>query len=164
MLIIRNANTDETDEIVSLVKCTIENIYPKYYSYEAVEFFLCHHKFETIKTDIEQQIVYVIEIDLKIVGTVTIKENEIARLFVLPNLQQKGIGTQLLDFAEHNILRKYSTIYLDSSLPAKEMYLRRGYKATSVHKIDTGNGEFFYYDRMEKLGLIKQLKKHKIRS
>lgn len=147
---IRNAKIEEADVIVSLVKSTIERIYPKYYPHGAVDFFVCHHKLEHMKADIEQQRVYVMELDKKVVGTVTIKDKEIARLFVHPALQGKGYGTQLLDFAESNILDKYKTIYLDASYPAKAMYRKRGYKETSFCKIETENGDFLCYDKMEK--------------
>lgn len=148
---IRNAKIEETGVIVSLVKSTIERIYPKYYPRGAVDFFICHHKPCHIEADIEQQRVYVMEIDKKVVGTVTIKEKEIARLFVHPDLQEKGYGTQLLDFAEKNISDKYDTICLAASYPAKAMYRKRGYKEISFCKIETENGDFLCYDQMEKL-------------
>ena len=90
--------------------------------------------------------------DLKgnIVGTVTVKKNEICRLFVLPQNQHKGVGRQLLDFAEAIIAEEYSEICVDSSLPAKSIYMKRGYVIVEAHTIVTENGDVLCYDLMKK--------------
>ena len=77
--------------------------------------------------DLLAGIVYLILDGEEAIGTVTIKENEICRLFVLPKYQHKGFGRQLLNFAERIIAEEYTEIYLDSSLPAKSTYMKRGY-------------------------------------
>ena len=92
------------------------------------------------------------------IGTVTIKENEICRLFVLPKYQHKGFGRQLLNFAEKMIADKYTEIYLDSSLPAKNTYLKRGYVSIETHKIVTVNGDILCYDLMKKYSNYKNCK------
>ena len=84
-------------------------------------------------------------------GTVTVKENEICRLFVLPQFQGKGYGGRLLDFAEKKAAENYGKIIIDASLPAKPIYLKRGYVFTEYHTIETDNGDFLCYDVMEKV-------------
>ena len=100
------------------------------------------------------------------VGTITIKKNEICRLFVLPSCQGIGYGTEMLDFAEQAIFAQYSKVVLDASLPAKKIYLKkvvldaslpakkiylkRGYKDIEFNSIAVGNQEFLCYDVMEK--------------
>ena len=84
------------------------------------------------------------------VGTVTIKENEICRLFVLPQKQHKGYGQMLLDFSEQKILQKHSKVIIDASLPAKRIYLKRGYSDIEYNQILTDNGDILCYDVMEK--------------
>ena len=64
--------------------------------------------------------------------------------------QHKGFGRQLLDFAEKMIAEEYTEIYLDSSLPAKSTYLKRGYVAVEAHKIVAENGDVLCYDLMKK--------------
>lgn len=56
----------------------------------------------------------------------------------------------MLDFAEKKISGQYSKIVLDASLPAKKIYLRRGYKEIDFHMILTGENDFLCYDVMEK--------------
>lgn len=136
--------------ITELVKETIEAVYPKYYPAGAVRFFLDHHKPEKILADIKSGKVYVIEENGVVKGTVTIDNNEIARLFVSPAEHGKGFGRQLLDFAENMIFGYSEIIRLDSSLPAKAIYLKRGYAEKEYNKILTDNGDFLCYDVMEK--------------
>ena len=147
---IRSAVLSESDIITELVRKTIKAVYPKYYPAEAVEFFLAHHKPEKIASDIEAGKVYVTERDGVIVGTVTIDGNGIERLFVEPSRQGKGYGGKLLDFAENMIFGYSEKIRLDSSLPAKSIYIKRGYKEKEYRKILTDNGDYLCYDIMER--------------
>ncbi len=148
---IRKADVKENDIITELVRETIEAVYPKYYPAGAVRFFLDHHKPEKILADITAGKVYVIEHGGVIKGTVTIDGNEIARLFVSPPEQGKGYGRQLLDFAENMIFGYSETIRLDSSLPAKDIYIKRGYIEKEYYKFLTENGDYLCYDVMEKI-------------
>ena len=83
-------------------------------------------------------------------GTVTLTDNEVDRLFVLPEFQGRGYGRALLDFAEERISEKYDVIILHASLPAKNIYLKRGFREVDYLKIDTGYGDFLCADVMEK--------------
>lgn len=150
MSTIRPAALIDRDIVTELVRETIKAVYPKYYPAGAVDFFLAHHKPENIASDIEAGKVYVLVLDGVIVGTVTIDGNDIARLFVKPSEQGKGHGGRLLDFAENMIFGYSETVRLDSSLPAKSIYIKRGYKEKEYKTICTDNGDFLCYDIMEK--------------
>lgn len=150
MSTIHPAALTDRDIVTELVRKTIEAVYPKYYPAGAVDFFLAHHKPENIASDIEAGKVYVLVSDGVIVGTVTIDGNDIARLFVKPSEQGKGHGGRLLDFAENMIFGYSETVRLDSSLPAKSIYIKRGYKEKEYCKILTDNGDYLCYDVMEK--------------
>ncbi len=144
------AKLSDLDIVKSISSTTISAIYPRYYPNGAVEFFLKHHSESSIIDDIDQERVFLCRDNEKIVGTVTIKQNEICRLFVLPEFQGKGYGGALLDFAEKLISGKYSDIIIDASLPAKGIYLKRGYKETEYKIIKTENGDLLCYDVMTK--------------
>jgi GNAT superfamily N-acetyltransferase len=94
--------------------------------------------------------VYLLEADGVPAGTVTVSGNEINRLFVLPEQQRKGYGRELMDFSEQMIRKSSDRIVLDASLPAKKMYLDRGYTAAEYHMTETDNGDYLCFDVMEK--------------
>ena len=148
-----NAGKSDFEAVKKITAQTIECIYPHYYPHGAVEFFLSHHNDENIVSDIERGIVYLCIDNNNAVGTVTIKENEICRLFVLPEYQGKGYGRELISFAEKRISETFGTITLHASFPAKAIYLKRGYVPTEFHSIKTDNGDYLCYDMMVKRGL-----------
>lgn len=147
---IRLAEITDLESVLQITRDTILEIYSHYYAGGVVDFFLQHHSRENVLSDIENGIVWLLEEEGKPVGTVTIKENAVNRLFVLPEYQSHKYGSQLMDFAEAEIAEKYSHVHLDSSLAAKEMYLKRGYREKKTCRIQTDNGDILIYDEMEK--------------
>lgn len=147
---ITKAVLSDTETVKTITTQTIDSVYPQYYPKGAVKFFLSHHNENNIISDIKKGIVYVLYNNENAVGTVTIRDNEICRLFVLPEYQGKGFGGRLIDFAEKKIAENYSKIIIDASLSAKPIYLKRGYVFTEYHTIETDNGDFLCYDVMEK--------------
>ena len=148
---LRRAVLSDLEIIKQIVELTISEIYPHYYPKGAVEFFLRHHNEANIVRDIEQDRVFLCQdAGGAVVGTITVAENEISRLFVLPVYQGNGYGTEMLDYAEKMIAGRASEVILDASLPAKKMYLDRGYEAVSYHVITTDDHDFLCYDVMRK--------------
>jgi len=148
---IRQATTSDFEAVKKITQETIHAVYPKYYPAGAVRFFSEHHADEKIMRDITAGIVYLVVDDSCVpAGTVTLTDNEVDRLFVLPAFQGRGYGRALLDFAEERISEKYDVIILHASLPAKNIYLKRGFREVDYLKIDTGYGDFLCADVMEK--------------
>ncbi len=147
---IRLAEMKDLENILQITRDTISKIYSHYYAEGVVDFFLQHHSRKNVLSDIEDEIVWLLEEEGKPVGTVTIKENAVNRLFVLPEYQSRGYGSQLMDFAEDKIAENYSHVHIDSSLAAKEMYLKRGYKEKKTCRIQADNDDILIYDEMEK--------------
>ena len=150
MAVIRAAKETDFDSVKDITQTTIWSVYPKYYPSGAVQFFSNHHSDDRIRADIVAGIVFLIEVDGTAIGTVTVADNEINRLFVLPDFQRKGYGRELKDFAEEIIRKKHDHIILDASLPAKQIYLKRGYVTAKYNMIETENGDYLCYDVMEK--------------
>ena len=150
MAVIRAAKETDFDSVKDITQTTIWSVYPKYYPSGAVQFFSNHHSDDRIRADIVAGIVFLIEVDGTAIGTVTVADNEINRLIVLPDFQRKGYGRELMDFAEEIIRKKHDHIILDASLPAKQIYLKRGYVTTKYNMIETENGDYLCYDVMEK--------------
>jgi GNAT superfamily N-acetyltransferase len=146
------AKKEDLETIRKITRFTIKSIYPRYYPAGAVEFFQEHHSDEYIVTDISDGRVYGLYEGREPVGTVTISDNNITRLFVLPEYQHKGYGNELLNFAEKKILEMYEYVQIYASFPAKRIYLKRGYKEIEYNIIESDNGDFLCYDvmRLEK--------------
>ena len=148
---IRQAVLADLSMVKNISEITISEIYPHYYPKGAVEFFLEHHSEENILGDIKKNCVFLCLDTLQnAIGTITVKNNEICRLFVLPAYQGKGFGTEMLDFAERVIFEQHPKVVLDVSLPAKQIYLKRGYKEIKFNIIATRNNDYLCYDVMEK--------------
>ena len=95
--------------------------------------------------------VYLFQINDKIVGTGSIEECKINRLFVLPKFQGKGYGKYIMNELEKIIFVNYLEVFVDASLPAYEMYVHRGYIPVEYHRIKTKNNHFLCYHVMKKL-------------
>ncbi|MDO4944532.1 MAG: GNAT family N-acetyltransferase [Ruminococcus sp.] len=148
---IKTAKTADFDTVKEITVKTIAAIYPHYYPKGAVEFFLEHHNDENITYDIHSNKVFLcFDNEHNPVGTATIKDNEICRLFVLPKYQGNGYGRELLEFCEKAIFEKYDEILPDAPLPAKRIYLKRGYTSTETNLIKVNYDDFLYYDVMSK--------------
>lgn len=152
MFKIVKASAEDAETVLRITHYTIKEIYPHYYPAGAVDFFLNHHSLENIIRDIADGNVWLLNTDTgDEAGTVTINRNEINRLFVLPEYQGKGYGRGLIDFAEEKISHDHSEAELSASLPAKQIYIKRGYITTGYFIIDTDNGDKLCYDYMTKL-------------
>ncbi len=151
---IRQAADTDLAIVIKITHETIKGIYPRYYPKGAVDFFLAHHSTENIKCDILSGNIFLLTVEETPVGTVTIKNNEICRLFVLPEQQGKGYGKTLLEYSEKEVFQISTRIRLDASLPAKNIYLRRGYREIESHAVLTESGDYLCYDVMEK---VKQI-------
>ena len=78
---IKKARLDQTDKINEIVSKTIKEIYPKYYLNEIVDFFLELHNYNNINNDILKGNTYVIGCEATILGTGTINQNTISRVY-----------------------------------------------------------------------------------
>lgn len=145
------ASDEHFDIIKEIVKNTIETVYPNYYPKGAVDFFLEHHSDDAIKSAISNGMVYLFQVNDKIVGTGSIEECKINRLFVLPEFQGKGYGKYIMNELEKIIFVNYLEVFVDVSLPAYEMYVHRGYVPVEYHRIKTKNNHFLCYHVMKKL-------------
>jgi len=144
------ATLADFNQVKNIVHTTIKTIYPHYYPIGVVEFFLDHHSDDNIRKGIETEMVLLLEVDGTIVGTGSSNENDIGRLYVLPQFQGLGYGTSLMKELEDRIGKEHSTIVLASSLPAYNLYLKRGYTPIKFEKIITPNKDILCFNIMEK--------------
>ena len=141
---------DCPEQVAAIVKETIQKVYPHYYPSGAVQFFLDLHSAVRIKEVMSSEEIYLVMHEGNIIGTGSIRKNEICRLFIWPKYQGQGYGSRLMDLLEARIFENYPKVHVDASFPAESMYLKRGYQITSYEKIETENGDFLCYHTMEK--------------
>lgn len=145
------ATSIHLEHIYYITQRVVKESYAHYYPASVVDFIAGFHSRERIKKDLEGGQILLFGINSKtFVATGTANGEEISRLFVLPEYQGKGIGTALMDKLEEIVLKEHGKIQLDASLPAKAMYLKRGYQETSYEVQPIGNGDFVCYSVMEK--------------
>lgn len=147
---IRQATVKDVATIKDIASQSILAVYPQYYSAGVVEFFVLHHNEERILRDVKAGEVFLLNVDDKLVGTVTVTGNEINRLFVLPLERGHGYGEMLLSFAEERILQEHGRVYLSSSLPAEAFYFKRGYALWDERECLTDSGEVLRYKYLHK--------------
>ena len=137
-------------KVAEIVEKAIRAVYPHYYPSGAVQFFLDLHNEQRIRDALAREDIYFAVVQGEIVGTGSIRGNEICRLFILPEYQAKGYGNRLMDFLEDMVFQKYRVIHIDASFPAESMYLKRGYQIKTYEKIKTRGGDYLCYHTMEK--------------
>lgn len=145
-----NATTENLDAIYAIVQETIQNIYPKYYPKEVVDFFCELHSRENILRDIKNGVVGVLIANDRMVGTGCYQDNHITRVYVMPELQGRGYGSFIMQQLEDNIAQNYDRVYLDASLPASHLYEKRGYQTIRHDRWNVENGVVLVYEIMEK--------------
>ncbi len=147
-----SADEKWTETVCDITHRTIRDIYPLYYRAAEVDFFLKHHACDKIRLDVDHGDVYLcFNQAFRAVGTVTVKGNSICRLFVLPEHQGKGYGGVLLHYAEERIFSRNDCAVLDTSLPGKPIYLKKGYSVTESKEILMDDGKVLRYEVMTKL-------------
>lgn len=143
------ATTQDLNTVKYIVYETIKNIYPNYYPTEIVTFFLNYHDEESILADLNKGTIFLLSENGKFIGTGTINEDHINRVYVLPDFQGKGFGSQIMTLLEDQIGLNYDGIYLDSSLPAFRMYTKRGYYPVEYQE-ESINDQILCYHIMKK--------------
>ena len=76
-------------------------------------------------------------IDQQPVGIVSLTGNLIEDLYILPDMQNRGYGTELLHFIIHQCTGKPTLWILENNKGAERLYKRNGFKPTGKRNIIT---------------------------
>jgi GNAT superfamily N-acetyltransferase len=146
MVIIREFQKTDAQELSSLICKTLREINSKDYSKEIID-KMCV-RFSPIKLAelADERSLFVALDGSRIAGTASLKENIILSVFVDAELQGKGIGSKLMKHLEELAHKNgYKEVKLPSSITSVEFYKKLGYQ-----KIDEKVSEFGKNIIMEK--------------
>ncbi|MET4084119.1 N-acetylglutamate synthase-like GNAT family acetyltransferase [Pedobacter sp. UYP30] len=142
---------EDVDELYDFIVNTIKVSYSEFYPEEAITHFIQYSNKKEILKDIDDNYVIVLKDDSKIIGTGTLKQTHIKRVFVQPNCQGMGFGKLIMTNLEQKAKSdNFKMIELHSSLFAKSFYDGLGYKMFKIGKVNVENGEILYFQRMAK--------------
>ncbi len=144
------ATADMADSIHHILHTTIKTVYPKYYPGEVTDFFCRHHSREHILEGIASGNMGVLTDGDALIGTGCYDKNHITGVYVLPEYQKRGCGSQIMDCLEAEIAKKYDAALLDASLAAVFLYEHRGYRTVGHGIFELENDVKLVYEIMEK--------------
>jgi GNAT superfamily N-acetyltransferase len=148
---IREFQKADLPALKTLVHKTIATCYPGHYSAEAVRFFLDYHSEEAILRDAQKGRTVILDKAGRILGTGTLVEEEIKRVFVDPTFQKQGFGRWIMRQLEEAAARQgVGAVKLDASLPAKAFYDRLGYLTVEPAFLTVENGRRLDFFKMQK--------------
>jgi len=150
-IFIRKFKNSELDIIRSLIYNTIDACYSKAYPKEAIKFFKDYHSEENILKSAKEGYTVVLKKDNQIVGTGTIVNDHIMRVFVEPAFQKRGFGKLIMQKLEEKAISQgIKIVKLDASLPSKKFYDSLGYVTLEKTFLEVENGKKLDYYKMEK--------------
>ena len=97
---------------------------------EFVETHTPERQQEYIQSKMDRGSKFYMLIEEEPIGIVSVKENLIEDLYVLPDKQNMGHGTRLLAFAVGQCTGKPALWILENNVNAKRLYLRMGFRET----------------------------------
>lgn len=148
---IREFQKADLPALKALVHKTIATCYPAHYCVEAVRFFLDYHSEKAILQDAQRGRTVILDKAGRILGTGTLVEDEIKRVFVDPTLQQRGFGRWIMRQLEQTAARQgVGAVKLDASLPAKVFYDGLGYVTVEATFLPVENGQRLDFFKMQK--------------
>ena len=148
---IREFQRADLPALRALVHKTVATCYPGYYCVEAVRFFLDYHGEEAILQDAREGRTVVLDKAGRILGTGTLVDDEIKRVFVNPTFQKQGFGRRIMRQLEEAAARQGTTaVKLDASLPAKAFYDRLGYTTVAPAFLPVENDQRLDFFKMQK--------------
>jgi ribosomal protein S18 acetylase RimI-like enzyme len=148
---IRKFKLSDLDSVRKLIHNTIDINYPRVYNAEAIKYFKDYHNNKNILKAAKEGYTIVLEKGNRIIGTATLIDNYITRVFVNPEFQKQGFGKLLMEKLQTKARSAgIRIVKLDSTLPAKKFYDSLGYKTIKKTFVKVENGKKLNYYKMEK--------------
>jgi len=148
---IRRFRKRDLPAVKELIDNTIDICYLADYPKEAVQYFKQYHCDRNILKGAAKGWTIVLEKNNRIIGTGTIIDSHIMRVFVNPKFQKRGLGKLIMNKLEDKaISSEVNKVKLDASLPSKKFYDVLGYKTREKTYVKLENGKKLHYYKMNK--------------
>lgn len=150
-VIIRVFEPADIEPVYVLVMDTIDKSYTGVYPEEAVRFFKQYHSKENIYEDYLNGHMIIAECKGEIIGTGTLLDSNIRRVFVNKNYQRHGLGKLIMKKLENRASAEgQKVVDLSASLVAKRFYDSLGYATQGEKYLDVENDIKLIYFQMIK--------------
>jgi N-acetylglutamate synthase-like GNAT family acetyltransferase len=148
---IRRFRRSDLVAVKELIYSTIDICYSADYTKEAVQYFKQYHCDKNILKGAAKGCTIVLEKNNRIIGTGTIIDNHIMRVFVNPKFQKRGLGKLIMNKLEDKaIYSGVNKVKLDASLPSKTFYDTLGYKTREKTYVKLENNKKLHYYKINK--------------
>lgn len=128
---IRKFIQSDATQLSELMRETVVKSNSKDYSKEAVECLCNEFVPERLLKDSKRMDIFVASEKSKLLGTISLVGYRISRMFVLPKVQGKKIGSKLIKYVEQFAQKNgKTTLRVRSSLTAYGFYQKLGYQKT----------------------------------
>lgn len=131
IMIIREFLNQDATELSSLMRETVITSNSKDYSKEAVQCLVNEYSPERLIKDSKKMDIFVASESSKLLGTISLVGDRISKMFVLPAVQGKKIGSELIRHVEAFAKKEgKTTLRVRSSITAYGFYQKLGYLKT----------------------------------
>jgi citrate lyase synthetase len=106
---------------------------------------------DMLKKDAQEGCTIVVKDNGKIIGTGTIVDNYISKIYIKPEYHGLGLGKLIVNCLEDKArLNGIRTVFLASNLSAEKFYTKLGYETTDLKEMSTPGGFVFKLSWMKK--------------
>ena len=143
---IREFSREDLDTVVSLIHHVVDISYRDVYPAGALNLYKEFHSRDNILNDAEHGYCVVAENDEQIVGTGTLLDDGIMRVYIDPLYQKNGIGKQIYNALEKKaLLTGLSHLGLGASVIAREFWESVGFIFKEEIDIPAGDEQLKFY-------------------
>ncbi len=143
---IREFTKDDLDSVVTLIHHVVDVSYKDVYPPKALGLYKEFHSRENILNDAENGYCVIAESAGEIVGTGTLMDDAVRRVYIEPSLQKTGIGTGIYNTLEKHALQKgLPRLGLGASIIAREFWESMGFVFEEEIDIPTGDEKLKFY-------------------
>lgn len=152
-VIVRPIEESEIKVVFELVKNTLQISYHNVYPVEAINYFEEYHSFEHMLKDSVNGYTVVAVFNNNIVGTGTLVDNNIRRVFIRQEYQKRGVGKIIARELEKKAINNmHGRISLSASPISREFWESLGFKVEKHEYGIVKNGKILeYYDMGKEL-------------